>query len=70
MGIYEKIFGKVGKGKSYTDDDKIGGGYNSVSLESSMKKFRNIMHGGLAGKNLSKENDDFIIDIIEPHLQR
>ena len=34
-----------------------------------MAKFRNAIHGGLAGKNLSKENADLIISVIEPRLK-
>ncbi len=69
VSIYEKIFGKVKKGSHYSSQDNFGGSYNSSSLRSSMQKFRNSVYGGLAGKNLSKENADLIIAVIEPHLK-
>ena len=67
--IYEQIFGKVAIGGQYTGQNKIGGGYNSSSLTSSMNKFRNFIYGGNAGRNLSKANADLIISVIEPHLK-
>ena len=67
--IYEKIFGKVKKGGLYSSQANLGGAYNSASLRSSMQKFRNAVYGGLAGKNLSRENADLIISVIEPHLK-
>ena len=67
--IYEKIFGKVKAGSQYTSQNNIGGGYNASSLASSMTKFRNFIYGGNAGRNLSKENADLIISVMEPHLK-
>ncbi|MFA6255043.1 MAG: hypothetical protein WC675_03350 [Patescibacteria group bacterium] len=67
--IYEKIFGKVKKGSLYTSQGNFGGSYSSSSLRSSMQKFRNTLYSGVAGKNLSKENADYIISVIEPHLK-
>ena len=67
--IYEKIFGKVKAGSQYTRQDKFGGAYSSSSLRSSMQKFRNAIYGGTAGRNLSKQNADFIISVVEPHLK-
>ncbi len=67
--IYEKIFGKVKNSGNYSNKDNFGGSYNASSLGSSMNKFRNAIYGGLAGKNLSKENADLIISVIEPHLK-
>ena len=67
--IYKKIFGSVKKGINYSSKDKFGGGYNSSSLRSSMEKFRNVIYGGQAGRNLSKANADAIIAVIEPHLK-
>ena len=67
--IYEKIFGKVKIGSGYAKKNNFGGSYNSSSLRSSMQKFRNIVHGGTASKNLSKQDANLIISIIEPHLK-
>jgi len=67
--IYEKIFGKVKSGSNYSKKDNLGGSYNASSLSSSMNKFRNAVYGGLSGKNLSKQNADLIISVIEPHLK-
>ncbi|OGY45691.1 MAG: hypothetical protein A2744_02460 [Candidatus Buchananbacteria bacterium RIFCSPHIGHO2_01_FULL_44_11] len=67
--IYEKIFGKVKGGSLYSDKGSFGGAYNSSSLQSSMQKFRNIVHGGLEGTNLSQKNAELIISVIEPHLK-
>ena len=67
--LYEKIFGRVKKGSLYSGKDNFGGSYSASSLRSSMQKFRNAIYGGVAGKNLSKQNADFIISIVEPHLK-
>lgn len=67
--IYEKIFGQVKKGSQYTSQGNVGGSYSSSSLRSSMQKFRNAIYSGVAGKNLSKQNADLIISVIEPHLK-
>ena len=67
--IYEKIFGKVKTGSQYTSKGNFGGSYSSSSLRSSMQKFRNSVYSGVAGRNLSKQNADLIISIIEPRLK-
>jgi len=67
--IYDQIFGKVKISGQYTGKDNIGGGYNASSLASSMTKFRNFIYGGNAGRNLSKDNADLIISVMEPHLK-
>ncbi|MFA6214958.1 MAG: hypothetical protein WC768_00130 [Patescibacteria group bacterium] len=67
--IYEKIFGKVKNSSNYSNKDNYGGSYNAASLSSSMNKFRNAVYTGVAGKNLSKQDADLIIAVIEPHLK-
>ena len=69
MSIYEKIFGKVKSGSGYESSCNVDGSYNTQSLRSSMQKFRNAIYSGAAAKNLSHENAELIISVIEPHLK-
>lgn len=70
MGVYKKLFGKVGTGKSYRSGGDLDGAHNSKSLRSALDMFRDHLHGGTAGKNLSKHDADVILSVIEPHLKK
>ena len=68
--IYEKIFGKVKTGRGYSSDDSPTSRSSAASLRASMKKFRQFVHGGNAGTNLSAAEAELILNEIEPALKR